>query len=130
MSNYTLVNLKDVKDMAPDGGMSPGMEARFARGALEMENGGLSFFRIAADYRVPFGHSHSEQEEVYLVLSGSVRAKLDDDLHEMVQWDTVRIGPGVMRALEGGPEGGEVLAFGAPNTDNKDIDMVPGWWAD
>lgn len=130
MSGYTVVNLKDVKDMAPDHGLSPNLESRFARTNLELENSGVSYFKIAPGFRAPFGHTHKEQEEVYVVISGSARAKLDDDIEELAQWDVVRISPGVMRALEGGPEGCEILAFGAPNTENEDAEMVPGWWSD
>lgn len=131
MPDFTLLNLKsDVEDMAQKHGMSPGLESRFARNALELKQSGLSYFKVAPDFRTPFGHSHSEQEEVYLVVSGSARLKLDDQVVELQQWDTVRIAPGVMRAFEGGPDGCELIAFGAPDTDNRDIDMQPGWWAD
>jgi mannose-6-phosphate isomerase-like protein (cupin superfamily) len=131
MAEYTVVNLKsDVKDMAPDFGLSPGLESRFARGPLESESSGLSYFKIAPGFRTPFGHKHAEQEELYVVIGGSARVKLDDDIVDLGSWDVVRIPPGTMRALEGGPDGAEVLAFGAPNTDNKDVEMVQGWWSD
>ena len=71
MSDYTLINLKKVTDMAPKFGYAPNLESRFARTALELENSGLSHFKIAPGFRIPFGHVHSEQEEVYLVLEGS-----------------------------------------------------------
>jgi mannose-6-phosphate isomerase-like protein (cupin superfamily) len=131
MAAYTVVNLKDdVKDMAPDFGLSPGLESRFARQPLAAEQSGLSYYKIAPGFRTPFGHTHSEQEELYAILSGSARVKLDDDVVDLRQWDVVRIPSGTMRALEGGPEGAEVLAFGAPNTENKDVEMVQGWWSD
>jgi len=131
MAPYTKLNLKrDVEDMAPKFQLSPGLESRFARRPLELEQSGFSYYKIAPDFRTPFGHRHGEQEEIYVVVSGSARLKLDDELIELAQWDAVRIAPSVTRGLEGGPDGAEVLAFGAPNTDNKDVDMVPGWWAD
>jgi len=129
VTDYTLLNLKDdVEDMAPKHGLSPGLESRFARVPLELAQSGLSYFKIAPEFRTPFGHSHSEQEEAYVVISGSARVKLDDEILELAQWDVVRIPPGTMRAMEGGPGGCEILAFGAPNTENKDADMQPGWW--
>lgn len=130
MSDYTRINLKgDVKDMAPDFGMSPGLESRFARTNLELENSGVSYFKIAPDFRAPFGHRHAEQEEVYVVISGSAVLKVEDEEVELGTLDAVRIAPSAMRALQGGPEGCEVLAFGAPNTDNRDAEMQPGWWS-
>ncbi len=131
MPDYTVINLKrDVEDMAPKFGLSPGLESRFARVPLGLQNSGASYFKIAPGFRAPFGHSHSEQEEVYLVVSGGARIKLDDEIVELEQWDVVRIAPGVWRGMEGGANGAEIIAFGAPNTDNKDIEMQPGWWSD
>ena len=128
MAGYTRVNLKsDVQDMAPQFGME-GIEARFARKNLELENSGLSRFRLKPGFRTPFGHTHSEQEEVYVVVSGSARVAIGDDVVELGEWDAVRIPSGTMHAMEGGQDGAEVLAFGAPNTDNKDAEMKPGWW--
>jgi quercetin dioxygenase-like cupin family protein len=130
MAAYTLVNLKEVEDLAPKFGFSPNLESRFARVPLELENSGLSYFKIAPDFRIPFGHVHSEQEEVYLVTSGRARAKLDDEVVELKTWDAVRIPVGTMRGLEAGPDGAEVVAFGAPDTNNGDIEMTQGWWSD
>ena len=128
MAAYTRANLKsDVQDMAPQFGME-GIEARFARKNLELENSGLSSFRLEPGYRTPFGHTHSEQEEVYVVVSGSARVAIGDDVVELGEWDAVRIPSGTMHAMEGGQEGAELLAFGAPNTDNKDAEMQPAWW--
>jgi mannose-6-phosphate isomerase-like protein (cupin superfamily) len=130
VAQYTLRNLKeDVDDAAQRFGVE-GLEARFARGALELEQSGLTYFRLAPGVRPPWGHSHSTQEEIYLLVSGSGRVKLDDVVIELKPWDALRIPPGVMRSFEGGSEGAEIVACGAPNTENKDIEMVQGWWAD
>jgi quercetin dioxygenase-like cupin family protein len=128
--DHTVVNLREVEDMAPKHGLSPGLESRFARVPLALANSGLSYFRVAPGFRPPFGHSHSEQEEVYLVTEGSARVKLDDEVIELSAWDALRIPPGVMRGFEGGPDGAEIVAFGAPNTENQDADLKPGWWSD
>jgi mannose-6-phosphate isomerase-like protein (cupin superfamily) len=128
--DYTLINLKQVEDLAPKHGLAPGLESRFARVPLGLEHSGISHFKVAPGFRVPFGHRHDEQEEIYLVTSGSARVKLDDEILELATWDAVRIPPGTMRGLEGGPDGAEVVAFGAPNTENKDAAMEPGWWVD
>jgi uncharacterized cupin superfamily protein len=131
MSDYTVINLKrDVEDMAPKFGLSPSLESRFARVPLGLQNSGASYFKIAPGFRAPFGHTHSEQEEVYVVVSGGAHLKLDDEVVELEQWDMVRIPAGVWRGLEGGANGAEVIAFGAPNTDNEDVEMQPGWWSD
>ena len=130
MTGYTVVNLKRVEDQAPKFGYSPGLESRFARVALELENSGLSYFRLAPGFRIPFGHHHTEQEEIYLVIGGSARAKVGDEVIELKQWDALRVAGPVTRCLEGGPEGADVLAFGAPSNQNRDAQMVPDWWTD
>jgi uncharacterized cupin superfamily protein len=129
MADYTKLNLKqDVEDMAVKFGFSPDMEARYARTPLGLENSGVSYFRLAPGFRQPFGHTHAEQEEVYVVLSGSARLKADDDIVELAQFDAIRLPGSTPRGLEAGPEGVEILAVGAPNTDNKDAEMLPEFW--
>ena len=78
MTDYTLRNLKEIEDQAPKFGLAPNLEARFARTPLETDHLGVSYQRLAPDFRVPFGHKHGEQEEIYVVLSGSARLKLDE----------------------------------------------------
>jgi mannose-6-phosphate isomerase-like protein (cupin superfamily) len=130
MSDYTKVNLKgDVEDAAPKFQMPDGIEARFARRAIGGKALGLSHMTLAPGFRVPFGHRHAQQEEVYVVVRGSARVKVEDDVVELGEWDAIRFGPGVMRQVEAGPEGVEYLAFGA-GSDPGDAEMEPGWWAD
>lgn len=130
MTEYTIVNLQEVEDQAPKFGFSPGMEARFARVPLELENSGNSHFRFAPGFRQPFGHRHERQEEIYVLVGSSARAKIGDEVIELGAWDAVRVSPETMRAFEAGPEGAEILAFGAPNTENRDAEAEPNWWAD
>ena len=117
MADHTLVNLKrDVEDMAARRGQGPEVEARFARQTLRLEKSGLSHFTLAPGFNLPFGHTHSEQEEVYVVVRGNARVKLGDEVLELSEWDAVRVPPGVWLSFGGGPDGAELLAFGAPNT--------------
>jgi mannose-6-phosphate isomerase-like protein (cupin superfamily) len=131
MADYTLVNLKtDVEDQAPKFGFAPNLESRFARRTLQLEKSGLSYYRVAPGYRIPFGHHHGEQEEVYLIVGGSARMKLDDEIVDLKQWDALRVPAEVTRGFEAGPDGAEIVAFGAPSTENQDAEMVQDWWTD
>jgi mannose-6-phosphate isomerase-like protein (cupin superfamily) len=130
VAGYTIKNLKEVEDQAPKFGLSPNLEARFARVPLECENSGITYQRLAPNFRIPHGHRHKQQEEVYVLVSGSARIKLDDEVLELKQWDAVRIAKETMRSFEAGPEGAEILAIGAPNTGPGDAEVTPGWWAD
>src|SRR5689334_14690294 len=111
MADFTITNLKDVDDAAADRG--PDIEARFGRKHLNSEHLGVSYFRYGPGFKAPYGHRHREQEEAYVVVSGSGRMRLDDEIVELRQWDTIRVAPGVVRAFEGGPEGLELIAIGA-----------------
>jgi len=130
MPSYTHLNLKEVEDQAPKFEMSPDLEFRSARVPLEMENAGMSYLRVAPNFRVPFGHHHNVQEEVYVLLNGSAKLKLDDEVIDLKPLDAVRIHRETMRNIEGGPDGAELIAFGAPNTGPGDGPMTQGWWMD
>ena len=127
MSGYTIVNLKEVEDQAPNFGLSPDLEARFARVALEAELIGLTYQKLSPNFHVPFGHKHKSQEEVYVVVRGSLRVKLGDEVKELGPWDAVRISKETMRGLEAGPEGAEFIAIGAPGGPG-DAETDPDWW--
>jgi mannose-6-phosphate isomerase-like protein (cupin superfamily) len=131
MPDYTLKNLKeDVQDSAVEYGLSPALEARFGRDPLELEKSGVSYLRLAPGERVPWGHTHKQQEEVYVVVGGSGRIKLDDEIVDLRRWDAVRIGKETMRDVEAGADGIELILVGAPHAGPGDADMEQGWWAD
>ena len=130
MSDYTHLNLKDADDQAPNFGLSPDLEFRMARVPLGLEHSGISYQRIEPNFRLPFGHRHKQQEEVYVLVGGSARMKLADEVVELKQWDAVRVPKDTMRSVEAGPDGAEFIAIGAPNTGPGDADIEQGWWSD
>jgi mannose-6-phosphate isomerase-like protein (cupin superfamily) len=130
MSEYTKTNLKaDVEDQAPKFGMPPEMQARFARTAIGGETLGLSHMKLEPGFRIPFGHKHVGQEEVYVVVRGSGRIKVEDEVVDVEEWDAIRFDKDTMRNVEAGPDGIEYLAFGAGD-DPLDAEMVQNWWSD
>jgi len=128
MTAYTIHSLDDSQDMAPKFGYGELGEARFARSDLAAEQTGVSFFRLKPGARQAFGHHHDEAEEVYVVLKGSGRVKLDDDIVEISRLDAIRVAPTVVRAFEAGPDGLEWLAFGPHHEGDGALDH--GWWTD
>jgi mannose-6-phosphate isomerase-like protein (cupin superfamily) len=114
--------------MAPKFDMPDEMQARFARGAVEGKTLGLSLFTLEPGFRIPFGHKHENQEEVYVVVRGSARVKVEDEIVELREWDAIRVPKSTMRQVEAGPDGVEYLAFGAGN-DPTEVEMAPGWWS-
>jgi mannose-6-phosphate isomerase-like protein (cupin superfamily) len=99
--------------------------------ALARRSGGrtnrINFLRVKPSQREAFAHRHRIAEEISVVVSGSGRVKLDDDLVELSALDAVRVSPGVARAFGAGDEGLEVLIFG-PRVEG-DGELVPDFWA-
>lgn len=129
MSSYSIKNLQEVEDSAAErsGGK---VEARFARKHLDSKELGVSYFRYAPDHRSSMGHSHREQEEAYVVVGGSGRAKLDEEIVELNRWDVLRVAPETVRAFEAGPEGLELIAIGGAKPAEGDGVPVADWWTD
>ncbi len=128
MTGFTVKNLRDVDNSAGD--RQPGLEARFARKHLDSDHLGVSYFRYDPNFRTPFGHRHREQEEAYVVVGGSGRAKLDDEVIELSEWDVLRVSPEVVRSFEGGPEGLALIAVGNDRPEGGDGEMVQEFWTD
>ena len=130
---FTHRNLKDLEDVGPRFDGDPDLEFRMATNALALEESGLSYQRVPPGYRFPYGHTHRTQEEVYVVVGGSGRMKLDDVIVELKEWDAVRVPPGTWRGYEAGPQGLEILVIGAPNLGDDprgDVEGRRDWWAD
>lgn len=129
MSDFTIKNLmEDVENSGA--GRAPDFEARFGRKHLDSEHLGVSYFRYPASFRAPFGHSHKEQEEAYVVIEGSGRMRLNDEIISLKQWDVIRVAPQVVRGFEGGPEGLGLIAIGNDRPEGGDGEMVQDFWTD
>jgi len=125
---YTHKNLLQVEDAAPKIGLSEWQESRFATSDLDAAETGVTHHRFKPGQRQGFAHSHERAEELYVVLAGSGRVKLDEDVLELAPLDALRLAPDVLRSWEAGPDGLEVLAFGSRH--EGDAQFVPGWWTD
>jgi mannose-6-phosphate isomerase-like protein (cupin superfamily) len=128
MSRFATVNLLEVENSVGD--RAPGVEGRFGRKYLDSRDLGVSHFRYAPNLRSPMAHSHREQEEAYVVVAGSGRLLLDDEVLELRQWDVVRVAPEVVRCFEAGPEGLDVIAVGGPKPAEGDGVMATANWPD
>jgi mannose-6-phosphate isomerase-like protein (cupin superfamily) len=130
LSEHTVVKVSDVPDQGPNLGIAPHVEIRFLRNDLGCENCGVSYMRIAPNYRQETGHRHKVQEEIYVLVSGSARVKAGDDVVELEPWTAIRVPNETVRSIESGPEGAEFVLVGAPNTGPGDAIDVPEHWAD
>ena len=126
-TGYTRLNLEEVEDMAPRFGFGEQGEARFAARPLGAQRTGLSHQRLRPGVRQAFGHRHHHAEEVFLVLSGDGRMKIDDEVTDVRPLDAIRVAPGSMRALEAGPDGLEFVVFGTHHRGDVVVDQ--SFWA-
>ena len=128
---FTLSNINEdlrtsgLNDGAPDRSSArrQGARAREIRPELTASRPAIGF-RTA---------TRTRSKEVYVVLRGSGRMKIDDEIVELKQWDAVRVPPGTWRGYEAGPEGLDILVIGAPNLGEdprEDVDGQRDWWAD
>jgi mannose-6-phosphate isomerase-like protein (cupin superfamily) len=128
MAGFTKVNLRDVEDMAPKNGLGEINEARFAKRALEMTAMGVSYQKLFAGKRNSAGHKHREQEELFVILSGSGKMKLNDETIEVGPLDAIRVDPQTLRGLEAGKEDLEFLIVGAPLLESPDFEFDKEFW--
>ena len=126
MSDFTLINLRDAEDMTASSPLADQVQFRRLRSELESEHLGLGHFALQPGFRVPFGHRHGEQEEVYVILAGGGRIKIEDEVLELRQWDAVRLPPETARAFEAGPDGLELLAIGF--AEGGDAETLKDFW--
>jgi quercetin dioxygenase-like cupin family protein len=128
MPNFAIVNLLEIDDSIA--GRVPGMEGRFSRKFLDSRDLGVSLFSYTPGTRNASGHSHREQEEAYVVVAGSGRVRLDDELHDIRLWDVIRVAPEVVRAFEAGAEGLQLVAVGGPKPEGGDGVRSDAPWPD
>ena len=128
MPDYSIVNLLEIDDDVR--GRVEGLEGRFGRKHLGSRDLGVSHWRYAPNLRSPGAHSHREQEEAYVVVAGSGRVRLDDEILDVRQWDVVRVAPAVVRAFEAGPDGLELIAVGGPKPEGGDGQPTDSPWPD
>ena len=128
MGNYAIVNLLEIDDDVK--GRVDGLEGRFGRKHLGSRDLGISHWRYAPNLRNPSGHRHREQEEAYVVVAGSGRILVDGEVHDLEQWDVVRVAPETVRSFEAGPDGLELIAVGGPKPEGGDGVQAEADWPD
>jgi mannose-6-phosphate isomerase-like protein (cupin superfamily) len=127
-TGYARINIEDVEDIAAKFGMGEVGEARYVREDVGAERVGLTWYRMNPGRRTGFGHRHDAVEEIYVVLGGAGRVKLDDEILDLRRGDLVRVAPGIVREFEAGTDGMDLLATGT-HADG-DGELLQGWWTD
>ena len=124
--NHRQINFETVQDAYAEYGLQDHGEARYLRADLGAETVGVTLYQLRPGKRTGFAHRHQKVEELYIVLSGTGRMKVDDDVLGLRERDVVRVAPSSVRDFEAGPEGLELLATGGHVAG--DGEMVEDWW--
>jgi uncharacterized cupin superfamily protein len=129
MSDYTIRRITDVPDVF--GESYPG-EMRFVGPELGTEQVTVTHRRMPPQTggKGSYGHRHVTQEEIYVVLSGRLQFKLEDDLVEVEGPTAVRVAPGVARSVwNEGPADAELLICSTRIDDVRaDVELVEDFW--
>jgi mannose-6-phosphate isomerase-like protein (cupin superfamily) len=125
MADWTKKNFDDLRDVSPP---AVQIQWRFARESLGSPELGVSRFTYEPGARMPWGHRHRVQEEVYVVVAGSGRAKLEDEVVELSAWDVLRVAPSVARSFQAGPDGLDVICVGGRKPPEGDNERVDDFW--
>jgi mannose-6-phosphate isomerase-like protein (cupin superfamily) len=106
---YSLVDIDELE------GEGPGGMVRKARRALGARAFGFNYFTFGpnVDGR-EHDHAAAPQEEVYFVVRGSGRMRIDDDEIDLKPGRFVRVDAESRRLPISGPDGLELVTFGAP----------------
>src|SRR2546421_8254958 len=128
MAGFTMHNLKEIENQGVNFGLDENdIQLRMAKDPLECTDCGLTYLRLGPGWRTPFGHNHKTQEEIYVLVNGSARMKIEDEVVEMKPFTAVRVSPEAMRSYEGGSDGAELIVIGAPETGGGGAGILPGW---
>jgi mannose-6-phosphate isomerase-like protein (cupin superfamily) len=128
MADYTIKALAEVPDVLGD---YPG-EMRFATYEIGAQQAALTWRRMppGTGGKGSYGHRHRTQEEIYLVVSGTVQFKLEDDVVDVPAGTVVRVAPQVARSVwNEGPDDAELVIVSMRIADpHGDAEVVADFW--
>ncbi len=72
---------------------------KFVKDATGASSCEISFGTLPSGEAIPFFHSHKENEENYIILSGAGRFQVDDQVFDVAEGSVVRVATGCDRNL-------------------------------
>ena len=128
MSDYTIVSADEVGD--PYEGTSVPGEFRSLTDALGSEQVAVTLIRVPphSDFEQGTGHFHEEQEEVYIVATGTLTMRFGDEVRKLGAGDVARVAPATPRSHRN--EGDEPVELWAVSTqlDRMDATKIDDFW--
>jgi mannose-6-phosphate isomerase-like protein (cupin superfamily) len=132
VGDYTAVERSDALDFMAE---YPGYgEMLSYTGALGAEQVALTWRRMppGTGGRGSYGHRHHTQEEVYLVLSGTITAKVGDEVITLGPGAALRVAARAYRSIHNdGPDDAELVICSVRVEDPRaDAETTPDFWPD
>jgi mannose-6-phosphate isomerase-like protein (cupin superfamily) len=128
VGNWTIKSLDEMDDVL---GEYPG-EMYMTTSAVGAEQVALTYRRMPAETggKGSYGHAHKTHEELYLVLSGTLQFKLDDEILDVPARTAVRVAPEVVRSVwNEGPHDAELVIASVKIDDpDGDTELTPEFW--
>lgn len=91
-------------------GCLPDFEGKiFVKDELKETSCEISFGSLAPEQAVPFFHSHKENEEIYIVLSGKGAFQVDDDVFAVAEGSVVRVATNCDRNIKNTAENSNLV---------------------
>jgi mannose-6-phosphate isomerase-like protein (cupin superfamily) len=126
--SYSIKRFSDVPDVLGD---YPG-EMRMLTEGLGNEQVAVTWRRMPPKTggKGSYGHRHRQQEEVYLVLSGTLQFKLEDEVVDVPAHTAVRVAAQTVRSVwNEGPDDAELVIV-STRIEAPDGELVPDFWPD
>jgi mannose-6-phosphate isomerase-like protein (cupin superfamily) len=127
-TGYSIVAADQVED--PYSGTEVPGEFRRLTEALGCSQIAVTLIRVPphSDFEQGTGHRHEDTEEVYIVTSGNLTMRFDDDVHEIGAGTAVRVAPGIVRSHRNqGEEPVEIWAI-SRKQEGGDSTKVDDFW--
>lgn len=106
------------------------LELRVLRDRLGCEHIGVSYLRFGPDWPLTTGHRHpAGGEEVYVLIEGSARIKIGEDVVHMEAPAAIRVPSEEFRAIRAAGDAPAVFVVaGYPIEDPDETVLAPDFW--
>jgi mannose-6-phosphate isomerase-like protein (cupin superfamily) len=130
MSDYTVVRRDEAFDAMSE---YPGFgEMRFYTQAANAEQVAITWRSMPAGTggRGSYGHRHSDQEEIYLVVAGNLTFKVGEDVFEVGPHTAVRVASDAYRSVhnDSAEDAEMVICSVRADEAGAEPEMTPDFW--
>jgi len=129
MTDYSIVRADEAEDAYATGSDVPG-EFRSLKEQLATEQLAVTLIRVPphSDFEQGNGHRHEELEEIYILTSGTLTMRFDEEVEQVAAGSVVRVAPATTRSHRNeGDEPVEIWAV-SRRIEKQDATKVEDFW--